>query len=73
MLTFADIMHHYEQGAQGAGLDARQRGGLFALVEAARPVIEECLQSGGGVTAEKLVELVNKAIKSYLDRIPDVA
>lgn len=26
MLTFADIMHHYEQGAQGAGLDARQRG-----------------------------------------------
>lgn len=48
MLTFADIMHHYEQGAQGAGLDARQRGGLFALVEAARPVIEECLQSRGG-------------------------
>ena len=40
MLTFADIMHHYEQGAQGAGLDARQRGGLFALVEAARPVIK---------------------------------
>ena len=72
MLTFADIMHHYEQGAQGAGLDARQRGGLFALVEAARPAIEECLQSEG-VTAEKLVELVNKAIKSYLDRIPDVA
>lgn len=72
MLTFADIMHHYEQGAQGAGLDARQRGSLFALVEAARPVIEECLQSEGA-TAEKLVELVNKAIKSYLDRIPDVA
>lgn len=72
MLIFADIMHHYEQGAQGAGLDARQRGSLFALVEAARPVIEECLQSEG-VTVEKLVELVNKAIKSYLDRIPDVA